>query len=312
MYDKISAESLYKFIHEGLVTVENRDSVDLFLPWSFGDEPAVGEPLKITIRRVREMHTSAGPIKQKYSTASVDDAKYDTYEITDNGRAIAELERRVGDLAPYRDRIERLLYKTGMFTLRSDRIITRTYSLYADWLHLHELGKILMLISLISRLYMMPHFTTDEFSRDSVDPTPCNVPSQKNKPIESKEVVLGISSAISSLYSTRATDNEILINCSVVFDGEGIPLSFRLGEGKESVIESARGFSDWMGRIIYNVDKYRPYIVGVCRALGVSYDFEKESLSLSYRRNDMRVSEAVARMHQAMLLVGAMDWYLFV
>lgn len=310
--DVISAESLNRFIWEGINKVEGSDSVDLYLPWYFGGEGAAAEPLKITFRRVRSEHVNAGPIKQKYSPHSVDDTQYDTYEISDNGRAIAELERRVGDLTPYRDVIERLIYNVGMYTLRADRIVSKTYSLYAEWRHIYVLDGMLKLVSMISWLDMLPQFTTNQFSRDSIDPTPCNVFGKKTKPIQNRDDVIGISRALSGLYSTRALDEQITINCGISLDGEGIALSFKLGEGKANVIEAADGFKDWMGRIIYELDEYNAYIERICDSLGVSWDAAASTLVLSYRRNDMSIAAAVCRVHQAVLLVGCLDYYLFV
>ena len=104
-------------------------------------------------------------IRQKFSE-SAGAPRYEWYELSDGGAAIAALEKRVGDIAPLMPIIERVLYKTGMNELRGGRIITRTYELYEPWITAHHLDGFLTAMTLIASLDIMPKHTVSKFSSE--------------------------------------------------------------------------------------------------------------------------------------------------
>lgn len=160
---QLSDKKLRSLIWEHINMHTVSDKLTLTLPWYFdgGD----GAPLEITIKHVKPPKKSDGPLRQKYG-GSVDTEKHESYEISDGGRAIAELERKVGDISPYASVIERVLYKTGMHSLRGGRIITKIYDLYSPWITVHELDGFITAITVISNLDIMPTHTKSKWSRD--------------------------------------------------------------------------------------------------------------------------------------------------
>lgn len=85
----IPADKLQNYIWEGLSKKVYPDRIDLYLPFVFGNEPS--DPLCLTF-------TEKG-------------------DLTDNGRTLTELRKRLGDLAPFKKDIEQILAHCGDFKL---------------------------------------------------------------------------------------------------------------------------------------------------------------------------------------------------
>ena len=152
----ISPEAIRKSIWEGIETIQKNDRTELILPWHFGISPdEKNEPLKLTVRSVRPEKNGAEVQKMRSKGWSVDDGYYPAYEISDGGRCLLELEKRLGNIEKYLPKIRRILYDCGMLELKSGRIITRTYEAYSGYRHTRELNCVLTAISLVSGIELI-------------------------------------------------------------------------------------------------------------------------------------------------------------
>lgn len=160
LYEKVDKSSsvlpdpLRKFIWEGIEKREKEDSVELTLPWHFGN----GEhsaPLVLILRKVREKNTGADVQRMRAKGYSVDDSYCPCFEISDGGRCIEEMKRRLGSIDALLPRIRRVLYECGMLELRGERIIVKNY--YAVDLHYHTnaLNQMLSAISILSNFDLL-------------------------------------------------------------------------------------------------------------------------------------------------------------
>ena len=62
--------------------------------------------------------------------------------------------------------------------------------------------------------------------------------------------------------------------------------------------------------IDYSED-YKEYIDRINERYGTAWDREKRQLYIRFRRNEMSITEALTRLHGAMMLVGALHWHLY-
>lgn len=166
----ISDKKLREIIWEKITVSKDGKEQVLTMPWHFGKESdEKSEPLKITVKHVKLPRKSVGPERQRSLGSVVDTQQYESFEISDGGRAFIELERKVGDITPYLPRIKRILYKTGMNELRGGRIITKTYDLYSPWITLHHLDGFVTAITIIANLDILPPFTNSKWSSEARD-----------------------------------------------------------------------------------------------------------------------------------------------
>ena len=160
---QIGEDKLHGLIHEHINILTEGERVVLTLPWRLG---ASGDGLvNITVTKVKPKREDPTRMRQKFSE-SAGAPRYDWYELSDGGAAIAALEKRVGDITSLMPLIERVLYKTGMNELRAGRIITRTYELCSPWLTVHHLDGFLTAMTLIANLDIMPKYTVSKFSSE--------------------------------------------------------------------------------------------------------------------------------------------------
>lgn len=124
----MDAEALTGYIRQGLRKAVYDDRIELHLPFFFGKVES--EPLCLI-----------------WDQKGV---------LSDGGRTLAELKKRVGDLTPYRDRIQNILMSLGLVTLEGgQKLVVRHFQTcisgeqsYQDYLG--GLNRLLRAISLIS------------------------------------------------------------------------------------------------------------------------------------------------------------------
>lgn len=165
---KLTPEKLKEIIDSSLRVESGNDKVDIYLPFHFEDI-SIGkteEPLRITFKRVFLPKTSSGPLKQQ--GYSVDDTEYPTYEISDNGRAFEELSRKGGDTNPFVKKAKKLLYQHGMLELKSNHIITVTYSAYSFYRHLSRLNDLLSAVTTVANLDILPPYCTRNHEEEGI------------------------------------------------------------------------------------------------------------------------------------------------
>lgn len=94
----IPAENLKEYIYQGITKSSSPDKLNITLPFNFAGE-------------------SSAPLCLSWTSKG---------ELTDNGRAIDELKKRVGDITPYLPAIRKIISKCGMTELKSNHTLVTT------------------------------------------------------------------------------------------------------------------------------------------------------------------------------------------
>lgn len=157
--DKLSADKLSELIMSGISYLDKGQSLEIGIPFNFapGSSEYEDKPLILTVKRVDVNYKNPGKWMQK--GFSVDKTDYDQYEISDGGRALHELERKIGDIETYIKRIERILYKMGELTLRGGRIITYVYDESSPYSHYAALSSVMTAVTTVANLDILPPYT---------------------------------------------------------------------------------------------------------------------------------------------------------
>ena len=114
-----------------------------------------------------------------------------------------------------------------------------------------------------------------------------------------------VSNALDKLYSTRAYTNSTIIHPGLSFDGDGMTFLFRLESDKYAQIRLSPNFSEWMAYCTDGWKAVAPQIEQLAAPYGVQWDNDEGVLFIRFRRNEITISEAVLRLHQAALVVGS-------
>lgn len=129
----MQAEKLHEYIWQGIRKEVFPDRVELYLQFFFGSDR--DEPLCLTWDR--------------------------NGVLSDGGRTLSELKKRLGDIAPYRDSIDRILAASGNVTLvGGQNLIVKSYvtcidgeKQYLDYLHgLNQMLKAISQISIVDTI----------------------------------------------------------------------------------------------------------------------------------------------------------------
>ena len=124
----MDAQALNGYIRQGIRKEVYTDRIELYLPFFFGEGKT--EPLCL--------------IWDKKGALS------------DGGRTLAELKKRVGDLTPYKDSIQNILMSLGQVTLEGgQKLVVRHFQTCISGEHSYQdylggLNRLLRAISLIS------------------------------------------------------------------------------------------------------------------------------------------------------------------
>lgn len=115
-----------------------------------------------------------------------------------------------------------------------------------------------------------------------------------------------VSIALDSLYATRDYRDSTVIRPHLFFEGDGMTFLFHLESEKYAQIRLSPNFAEWMAWCTDSWKKAAPKITQLAEPYGVQWDNEEGLLFIRFRRNEMTVSEAVLRLHQAALVVGSL------
>ena len=156
----LTDSKLYELIHEKIATRVEGEVLNLTLPWQLGGSVV---PVDIRIEETRLPSVDAGRVAQSLG-CTVAETTGDELIISDGGRAMAELERRVGDVSPYCERIEKILYGVGMYSLRGGRIIEKSFILSSKWETKYRLYGLLTAMTIVANLDILPAFAESKWS----------------------------------------------------------------------------------------------------------------------------------------------------
>lgn len=115
-------------------------------------------------------------------------------------------------------------------------------------------------------------------------------------------------STLARLYDVRGDR----IITGTFWDGDSCTMIFKIKEDKYTEISSDENFEAFTEDVfIENAEDYKEYVKKINNRYGTEWDEDKRRLYIRFRRNDMSISEAVMRLHGAMMLIAALDWYLY-
>ena len=163
----LNEKQIRKFIWDNIDIKTDGEITYFTIPWHLGETVNdKSTPLTLTLKKVKVPHENLAPLRQKNNFIVIDTQRYDSYELSDGGRAISELEKKVKDITPYLPRIKNILYDTGMHELKGGRIITKTYELYSPHIPVRNLDGFLTALTIIANLDIMPNFTVSKYSSE--------------------------------------------------------------------------------------------------------------------------------------------------
>jgi len=138
----VSLEFLADLISSDIRLELSGDKILLYLPWHFAKAAAEKSlPLCLTVR-----------------------AEGDGAVISDGGRAIAELSKKVPSLLGYRGRISDLISDVGSYELVGGRIIEYSFYSLTKYGVLSAVSQMLKIVTAISNLDLVP-YTRGEYRR---------------------------------------------------------------------------------------------------------------------------------------------------
>ena len=118
-----------------------------------------------------------------------------------------------------------------------------------------------------------------------------------------------IESALASLYNVRRG----LIISGAFWDGDSCNMIFENLPDRNMRISSDETFEAFTETVFIEcLEEYDEYIKKINARYGTEWDSERRQLYIKFRRNDMTIGEAVTKLHGAMMLIGALSWYVYV
>ena len=117
-----------------------------------------------------------------------------------------------------------------------------------------------------------------------------------------------IENALHGLYSVHGN----LIVSGFFWDGDSCNMHFEALPDRYMRISSDETFEAFTETAVIDYSEdYKEYIDRINERYGTAWDAEKRQMYLLFRRNEMSITEALTRLHGAMMLVGALHWHLY-
>ncbi len=95
------------------------------------------------------------------------------------------------------------------------------------------------------------------------------------------------------------------IYTGIFFDGESAGIYYEEPDSHTVRLTADESFDEWLGYITFGAENYKDELLLVADRCGVSWDSEKCKLYITFRRNDMSLSEALMRLSKAMMISGS-------
>lgn len=137
------AEKLQEYIWQGLRKEVYPDRVELYLPFFFGSDR--DEPLRLTWDK--------------------------NGMLTDSGRTLNQLKKRLGDISPYQETIRRILSANGAVALvGGQNLVVKAYStcIFGEEQYLDYLGGLNHLLKVISLISVADTIQVSKYGEVSV------------------------------------------------------------------------------------------------------------------------------------------------
>lgn len=89
----------------------------------------------------------------------------DECEISDGGAVIGAMRRKLGDLAPYEEKIKKIAYDSGMHELRGGTVLRHEYSAASVYDHIHRFSCFTRMVAALTNIDIAPPLESDRQSR---------------------------------------------------------------------------------------------------------------------------------------------------
>ena len=114
-----------------------------------------------------------------------------------------------------------------------------------------------------------------------------------------------LTSSLETLFDASEHGGELFIHSGISLDGEGSGFKFYVLDSHTCRITTDRSFSDWYGYISTgNEERFARFTELVCKRYGVNLDGESLTLSITFRRNEYTLAQALMRLEGAMLFLS--------
>ena len=112
---------------------------------------------------------------------------------------------------------------------------------------------------------------------------------------------------LNSLFETAAGDGYVIISPHVSLDGEGTVFRLYRLDSHTCRITTDKSFAEWYGYASTGYEgRYAALTDALCKRCGLEWDAETLTLSITFRRNQYGLAEALMRLENAVLFFGGL------
>lgn len=111
------------------------------------------------------------------------------------------------------------------------------------------------------------------------------------------------------LCTSHEMEKSLTVSTMFFFDGES--MNFKLEEVAPKTLKLSTTYTvlEWLAYITWDVTEYTEEINTICRRFGAEWD--GESLSITFRRNELSLAEAYFKLIEVMGIVGSIRRYIY-
>lgn len=114
-----------------------------------------------------------------------------------------------------------------------------------------------------------------------------------------------LSASLDALFDVSEHGGVTYVHPHIFFDGEGSGFKLYTLDSHTCRITTDRSFSEWYGYISTDDEKrFEEFTKLICKRYGVEWDGESLTLSITFRRNEYTLAEAIMRLEGAMLFLS--------
>ncbi|MBQ8177987.1 MAG: hypothetical protein IJ033_02225 [Clostridia bacterium] len=112
------------------------------------------------------------------------------------------------------------------------------------------------------------------------------------------------------LCTTRdSEEGHLNVATTFFFDGDSMSFRFKEVAPKTYKLSTGPNVLDWLAFITYDIGEYAEEIPVIARRFGAEWD--GESLSITFRRNEMSLDRAYFKLIEVMGIVGSIRRYIY-
>ena len=111
------------------------------------------------------------------------------------------------------------------------------------------------------------------------------------------------------LCYTHEREGYLDVSTTFFFDGDSMNFCLKEVAPKTLKLYTAPNVLDWLAYITYDLTAFTEQINTICARFGAEWD--GESLSITFRRNELSLSEAYFKLIEVMGIVGSIRRYIY-